>query len=79
MSSSTLMCRCGHPEDTHQHYRAGDECGVCGFTGCPTYRPGKTTINVQLTVGWVLILAFLVLFWGSVGILVWRIIQGTGA
>ena len=29
-----MMC-CEHPEEVHQHYRAGTECALCE---CPGYR-----------------------------------------
>ena len=28
-------CRCGHPHDSHEHYRAGSDCGLCH---CRQYR-----------------------------------------
>ena len=31
-------CACGHVADTHQHYRAGSDCGTCGRETCPRYR-----------------------------------------
>lgn len=33
-----LSCRCGHPREVHDHYRAGTDCGVCGRVGCERYR-----------------------------------------
>jgi hypothetical protein len=33
-------------------------------------------IDITVTIGWLLILVFLILFWGSVGILTYRIIRG---
>jgi hypothetical protein len=38
--------------------------------------PQQHRVSVTVTVGWLLILAFLILFWGSVGILTYRIIVG---
>jgi hypothetical protein len=38
--------------------------------------PETTMPQQHVTIGWVLILAFLILFWGSVGILTYRIIVG---
>lgn len=29
------MCRCGHHDDTHRHYRPGRDCGACD---CPRFR-----------------------------------------
>ena len=37
MTSVNALCRCGHTRTVHQHYRRGDDCGICGDT-CPTYR-----------------------------------------
>lgn len=28
----TPTCVCGHPELTHEHYRAGTDCGACDCT-----------------------------------------------
>lgn len=28
-------CRCGHSRQTHEHYRQGSDCAVCG---CPRWR-----------------------------------------
>ena len=25
----SLACRCGHPREAHQHYRAGTDCALC--------------------------------------------------
>lgn len=30
-----MTCRCGHPADTHEHYRPGSNCTACA---CPRYR-----------------------------------------
>lgn len=32
---STVLCRCGHPEFQHSHYRQGNDCVVCG---CMNYQ-----------------------------------------
>lgn len=32
-------CICGCPADTHEHHRAGDDCGSCGRIRCPHYIP----------------------------------------
>ncbi|RZT87917.1 hypothetical protein EV383_4849 [Pseudonocardia sediminis] len=32
------LCRCGHEEDAHDHYRGGDDCGVCGPVRCRSFR-----------------------------------------
>lgn len=31
-------CRCGHSWDVHQHFRAGDDCGICSRDVCRGYR-----------------------------------------
>ena len=33
------LCACGHPEDMHDHYRAGTDCGACGARACGSFRP----------------------------------------
>ncbi|MEK6467231.1 hypothetical protein [Pseudonocardia alni] len=33
------LCTCGHPEDLHDHYRPGTDCGSCGPRVCAGYRP----------------------------------------
>lgn len=52
-------CRpdCGHPQDPHNHHRAGTDCSLCPPGGCPRYlarppRPGR-----RLLAGWTLSLA----------------------
>jgi hypothetical protein len=37
----TLLCRCGHPRTVHEHYRPGSDCGLCGDTVCPGWRPPR--------------------------------------
>ena len=41
MASDT--CRCGHPAEVHEHYRAGSDCGMCGPGVCDRFRrdPGE--------------------------------------
>jgi hypothetical protein len=34
-----MTCICGHPEDRHEHYRGGTDCGTCGPALCPHYQP----------------------------------------
>lgn len=34
-------CVCGHPQDTHQHFRPGTDCGQCGAQVCASFRPGS--------------------------------------
>jgi hypothetical protein len=31
-------CRCGHSRDTHQHFRSGKDCGMCGSRTCRHFR-----------------------------------------
>lgn len=31
------ICRCGHEQDAHEHYRPGHDCGVCGPVRCRRY------------------------------------------
>ena len=33
------LCTCGHPEEMHEHYRPGTDCGSCGARGCDSFRP----------------------------------------
>lgn len=33
------LCSCGHPEDMHEHYRPGTDCGACGARSCREFRP----------------------------------------
>lgn len=37
-----MTCICGCPEERHQHWRAGTDCGYCGFALCPIYQPRRT-------------------------------------
>jgi hypothetical protein len=32
-------CLCGHPDTTHQHYRPGTDCSLCGYRTCAYYVP----------------------------------------
>lgn len=32
------LCRCGHEEDAHEHFRDGNDCGACGPVRCRTFR-----------------------------------------
>lgn len=32
-------CACGHPRESHDHYRPGTDCGTCGAVGCEEFRP----------------------------------------
>ncbi|MFP5072058.1 (Fe-S)-binding protein [Pseudonocardia nantongensis] len=33
------LCSCGHPEDMHEHYRPGTDCGACGARSCRAFHP----------------------------------------
>lgn len=72
------LCVCGCVEDNHEHHRAGSDCGKCGRFACPHFRPART-VNVTITIGWVLILAAVVTFWVAVGWVAVHIIQWLGA
>lgn len=37
VSEDLLVCRCGHPEEAHEHWREGTECAACDY--CRAYRP----------------------------------------
>ncbi len=37
-AAAVRVCACGHPEEMHEHYRAGDDCGACGPRTCPSFR-----------------------------------------
>ncbi|WP_410945390.1 hypothetical protein [Pseudonocardia phyllosphaerae] len=42
---ATRTCACGHPEEMHDHFRAGTDCGACGAAVCGKFqllgeRPG---------------------------------------
>jgi hypothetical protein len=32
-------CLCGHGRSSHEHYRPGWDCGICGAATCVDYRP----------------------------------------
>lgn len=32
-------CLCGHPADTHEHYRPGTDCSECSRSVCPWFVP----------------------------------------
>jgi len=34
----TGSCLCGHGAQVHEHWRSGNDCSVCGPTGCPSFR-----------------------------------------
>ncbi|MDQ4115880.1 MAG: hypothetical protein M3235_02850 [Actinomycetota bacterium] len=36
-SVAKRMCTCGHPEEMHEHYRSGDDCGACGPRTCASF------------------------------------------
>lgn len=31
------VCTCGHPEEMHEHYRDGSDCGACGRDVCSAF------------------------------------------
>ncbi|ANY05595.1 hypothetical protein [Pseudonocardia sp. HH130630-07] len=37
-STGVRLCACGHPEDVHEHYRPGSDCGACGARACDSFR-----------------------------------------
>ncbi|OLM20160.1 MULTISPECIES: hypothetical protein [unclassified Pseudonocardia] len=37
------MCTCGHPEEMHEHYRSGSDCGACGARACGAFRSADET------------------------------------
>jgi hypothetical protein len=72
MMTTTAVCVCGHDEARHVHHSyPRNDCVVCG---CMTYRTPHE-VSVTVTVGWLLILAFLVLFWGVV---IWGLLHMAG-
>lgn len=38
-ATGVRTCLCGHPEEMHEHYRAGDDCGSCGPEACSSFHP----------------------------------------
>ena len=36
--TAVRTCLCGHPQEMHEHYRAGDDCGSCGPEACGSFR-----------------------------------------
>ncbi|MGV9673609.1 MULTISPECIES: hypothetical protein [unclassified Gordonia (in: high G+C Gram-positive bacteria)] len=44
MRNDDDVCRCGHPRAMHEHYRAGSDCGHCGFAGCAKFRKTRRPI-----------------------------------
>lgn len=58
MITVVALCRCGHPEEMHEHYRPGRDCGACGPTVCPRYSPDHgirvvdDTVSVVRAAGW---------------------------
>jgi hypothetical protein len=43
MQGITSVCACGHPQEAHEHYRRGSDCGICGAVQCASFRAVKTT------------------------------------
>jgi len=36
VTGDPAVCRCGHPADSHEHYRDGSDCSTCR---CGAFRP----------------------------------------
>lgn len=36
--ATSVMCRCGHGRETHEHFRSGSDCGICGTRACRHFR-----------------------------------------
>lgn len=52
--------RCHHPWESHQHWRNGEDCGICGRDLCRVYRrwmPGPALAVVAT-------LTFALIAWG---------------
>lgn len=46
------MCTCGHPEEMHEHYRVGDDCGSCGPESCASFRARAETAVRRVVRRW---------------------------
>lgn len=46
-TTTVRACRCGHPTDAHDHFRAGTDCSVCG---CSRYRPAARLADQLIVV-----------------------------
>jgi hypothetical protein len=57
----TLVCKCGHVKDIHQHYRPGTNCGVANC-GCRYYRSKIDWASFSF---WLGVGLFLIIFWWS--------------
>lgn len=55
-------CVCGHDKVLHEHYRAGDDCGVCA---CHRYRRVGSTDWLSVAV-WGTIIFGSLAFWAGV-------------
>lgn len=51
-ASGVRLCTCGHPEEMHEHYRAGDDCGSCGPATCGSFRVQGEKQENPLRRGW---------------------------
>ena len=49
-TTSFTLCRCGHPRQTHQHYRAGSDCGICGVL-CLQFKAQRRRYRAAKDVG----------------------------
>lgn len=38
MNKRHQMCRCGHDQQVHRHYRRGTDCSLCGPVNCPRFK-----------------------------------------
>ncbi|BBG04068.1 MULTISPECIES: hypothetical protein [Pseudonocardia] len=38
VQAGVRLCACGHPEEMHEHYRSGTDCGACGARACGSFR-----------------------------------------
>lgn len=44
------VCVCGHQEESHEHYRFGSDCSICGVPSCDRYLHapwGRIWLRVQ--------------------------------
>lgn len=49
------VCRCGHGHGVHEHYRPGDDCGICGREVCRSFRPS----GLRPDLPWLIVVLFL--------------------
>jgi hypothetical protein len=75
VDGTDMNCVCGHGRESHEQYRPGNDCVVCG---CMTYRAPQA-VSLTITIGWALILAGIIGFWVTVGWVATHISQWLGA